>query len=208
MERQAVAGGERLEVPVVGCDADDLHRQRADAVAVEQIVQAVAEPRYHDQQARLFGGVPDVPLHGEARGDRLESLAQIVQIALVSLRLARQTHEEASRSRSTNWALSMMFQPRSERHVETAATMPIVLGHARVMMTCRGLTLSMPERSALLSVAWKPSMNEVAIPDFPDGDKPRRRQNDYGLSAISDGMEASGQPNSSSRSRAAASSST
>jgi hypothetical protein len=82
------------------------------------------------------------------------------------------------RSRSTNWELSMMFQPRSERHVETAATMPVVLGQARVMMICRGLLLSMPERSALLSVAGEASMNAAAIPDFPDGDRPRRRQSD------------------------------
>ncbi len=113
------------------------------------------------------------------------------------------------RSRSTNWALSMMFQPRSARHVETAATMPVVLGQARVMMTCRGLPLSMPGRSALLSIAGKPSMDEAPVRDFPDGDRPRRRQSGYaGLSFISDGTEASGQPNSSSRSRAAASSST
>ena len=46
-----------------------------------------------------------------------------------------------------------MFQPRSDRHVETAATMPIVLGQARVMTTCRVLPLSIPERSALLSIA-------------------------------------------------------
>jgi hypothetical protein len=40
-------------------------------------------------------------------------------------------------------------------------------------------------------------MNAAAMPDFPEGDRPRRRQNDYGLSAISEGTEAIGQPNSS-----------
>ena len=78
-----MAGGEGFEVPVVGHDAHDLHRQRSDAVAVEQIVQAMAEPRHHDQQARLLHGVPDVPFHGEARGDRLEGLTQCIRIALV-----------------------------------------------------------------------------------------------------------------------------
>jgi len=58
--------------------------------------------------------------------------------------------------------------------------------------------LSMPERSTLLSVAGEASMNAAAIPDFPNGDKLRRRQSDYGLSAISAGTAASGQPNSSS----------
>jgi hypothetical protein len=33
--------------------------------------------------------------------------------------------------------------------------MPIVLGQARVMTTCRVLPLSIPERSALLSIAEK-----------------------------------------------------
>jgi hypothetical protein len=56
--------------------------------------------------------------------------------------------------------------------------MPMMLGHARVMMTCCGLMLSMLERSTLLSVAGEASMNAAAIPDFPDGDRPRRRQSD------------------------------
>src|SRR5690348_8599241 len=100
------------------------------------------------------------------------------------------------RSRSTNWALSMMFQPRSDRYVETAATMPVVLGHARVMMICRGLMPSMPERSALLSVAGKGKHERgggIRLSQWrQDGDRARRRQDDYGLSAISDGTEASG----------------
>lgn len=45
------------------------------------------------------------------------------------------------------------------------------------MMTCRGLPLSMPGSSAFLSIAGKPSMDEAPVPDFPDGDRPRRRRN-------------------------------
>lgn len=43
VERNVVAGGELVEIAVVGDDGADVDPQRADAVAIEQVVEAMAE---------------------------------------------------------------------------------------------------------------------------------------------------------------------
>ncbi len=73
---QLVPFDEGAHIFVVRHDAGDIDRQQAGAPAVQQFVEAVAEFRHGDQHLGLDRQVEDFPIHGEAMGDRLETIAQ------------------------------------------------------------------------------------------------------------------------------------
>lgn len=77
MEWNVVAGGELVEIAVVGDDRADVDPQRADAVAVEQVVEAMAEARHHDDGARALAQVVEFGGHVEALEDRRERLPDL-----------------------------------------------------------------------------------------------------------------------------------
>ena len=68
--RNAVAGGERLEVAVGRCDGYDLAGDRATLPAIEQVVQAMALAGHRDQDARPVAGVVQLPAHCVGLGQR------------------------------------------------------------------------------------------------------------------------------------------
>ena len=78
VEGNIVVHHDLLVIEVVRNHRDDLDRQRADAPAVQQVVQAVAKARYHQHDLHLFGGVVEIPSHPECLGDRAEPFAQLV----------------------------------------------------------------------------------------------------------------------------------
>ena len=123
---------------VVGDDRDQLHRQDADGVAVEKVVEAVAEVGDEDQHPRLDREVVERPVEGEARRDRREAGA-------VSRRRRRAAGaEKATRmkkrsvSGSPYWALSTMLPScdgdRSRHRRDDAG--PVVAGK-RQDKSCR-----------------------------------------------------------------------
>ena len=65
VERHVVPSRQLVEVAVVGDDRRDLHVQAAGPVAVEQIVEAVAELGHQQQQALRPFGIVEVPFHAE-----------------------------------------------------------------------------------------------------------------------------------------------
>ena len=64
-----------LRVRMVGHDRRHFHRQRADAIAVQQIVQAMVEFRHHDHHLQRRGGIEYFPFHVELMGDLAEPRA-------------------------------------------------------------------------------------------------------------------------------------
>ena len=81
-------------VLVVGDDRHQLHRQVADGIAVEQIVEAVAELGDQDQHARLDGEIVQPPVEIEAGGDRQEAAGEFLG-GHRRRRRERHAHEEA-----------------------------------------------------------------------------------------------------------------
>lgn len=67
-----VVDDDLLVIEVVGDDADDVDRQRADLPAVEQVVQAMAEARHHEQHLHALVAVVEPVGHPEFFGDRGE----------------------------------------------------------------------------------------------------------------------------------------
>jgi hypothetical protein len=77
---------------VVADDRDDLHRQFADAGAVEQIAEAVVELADHEHRPALFRAVAHVPFHAELFGHGREGAAQGRLIARAGIE--HDAHEE------------------------------------------------------------------------------------------------------------------
>ena len=67
VEGDVVVDDHLLVVEMVGDDADDVDRQRADLPAVEQVVEAMAEARHHQQHLHARVGIVDLGLHLELR---------------------------------------------------------------------------------------------------------------------------------------------
>lgn len=95
MERDVVACRKLVKITMVGNDSRDVDGQRADAVAVEQIVQAMAEARNHDDGARAAGQVADVRRHLKALENGTERCLN-VRVAHFGRRRKRHAHEEPS----------------------------------------------------------------------------------------------------------------
>ncbi len=68
--------GQLLEVAVVRHDRRDVDLQRAGAPAKQQVVEAVAELRHHDQGPVRRAGRPQLPGHREALGDARRTRAR------------------------------------------------------------------------------------------------------------------------------------
>ncbi|MPL84484.1 hypothetical protein SDC9_30449 [bioreactor metagenome] len=80
---------------VVRDHADDLDRQRADARPVEQVVQAMAEVRHHQQHLHLARLIVQRPVHAEGLGDRGEARHERLA-AGAGLRVDADAHEEGA----------------------------------------------------------------------------------------------------------------
>ncbi|ABA49823.1 hypothetical protein BURPS1710b_0776 [Burkholderia pseudomallei 1710b] len=97
MERNVVTRGELIEILVVRHDRRDLDRQLARAVAEQQVVQAMADLRHEDHDARLHRRVVQLPAHRERLGERRELGAQGVERGRRAARarlLEMHAHEE------------------------------------------------------------------------------------------------------------------
>ena len=79
VKRNVVVHHQFLIIQMVGHDRDNIQRQRPDAPAIQQVVQAMAEARHHDDGAALDLFIEEFRLHPEARGHRAKAHAQIVQ---------------------------------------------------------------------------------------------------------------------------------
>ena len=76
MERNVVAGGQLVEVPVVADDGAHVQRQQSAFAAKEQIVEAMALAADHDDAAHRRGGVMQRPAHVKALGQLRNLLLQ------------------------------------------------------------------------------------------------------------------------------------
>jgi hypothetical protein len=86
-----------VAVAVVRDHGRDLHRQAADAVAVEQVVQAVVEAGHQDQDAQPPVRVAHRPVHAAPRGERDEAGPQGVEVDRGGVNgLGHHAHEEAA----------------------------------------------------------------------------------------------------------------
>ena len=94
MEGNVVAGGELVEVGVIGDDAHDLHGQQTAAVAKQQVIQAMADFGHHDQHAGLDRRVVHVPSHLHGGGQFAKSLAQFLKTQLGVFVLEVHPHEK------------------------------------------------------------------------------------------------------------------
>ena len=95
VERDVVARRELIEGAVVRDDGRDLDGQRADLVAVEQVVEAVAELRDEDQHARLLGVGVKLRRHAVLLDGRHQRLPGVVAAEALRRR-ERHAHEKAA----------------------------------------------------------------------------------------------------------------
>ncbi len=139
--RVEIADALRLDAPphgiVVRDDSGELHRQVADRVAVEQIVEAVPEFRNQDQHAGLHHQVVQRPLKVEGRRDRMKP--SLNDFTVTSLGAENETRmKKRSVSGSPYCALSTMLHPCEAMLFATAATMPAPVGAGkRQNKSCR-----------------------------------------------------------------------
>ena len=77
MKRKMVFLDQTTEVVVVRHHPDHVRRQRADAVAVQQIVQTVPESRHQQQDTRLPSQIVHLQIHGELVADASELVAHL-----------------------------------------------------------------------------------------------------------------------------------
>jgi len=77
---------------VVPDDADDLHRQFADAVAVKQVAKSVVEPAHHDEDLAWHVLGAQLPLHLVFAGQWLELLSDCADVAVDDIEF--DPHEE------------------------------------------------------------------------------------------------------------------
>jgi hypothetical protein len=99
-ERDAVLRCRGLQRDVIRHDGGDVHREFADPVAVQQVLEAMIIVRHHDQHAGAIAGIVNLPLHVLGRGDCLELLPQFREIHRLALDGAeRYPDEEALRNR-------------------------------------------------------------------------------------------------------------
>lgn len=78
-EGDVVGSSQGSEVGVVGNNEGDLDGELASRGAEEEVVEAVADLRDHDQHAGLGGGGDELEGHGQGLGGGLESGAQVVE---------------------------------------------------------------------------------------------------------------------------------
>src|SRR5687767_10845605 len=76
VKRNVVGGRELVEVPMVGDDRGNLNGQRADPIAVQEVVEAVTELGNHQYDALFYRQIVDGPLHGELFTGGIEGLLQ------------------------------------------------------------------------------------------------------------------------------------
>jgi hypothetical protein len=93
VEGNVVRGGELVEIAVIGNDGWNLHRQRADAKPVQQIVQAMPEARHHHEHALPDRDVADLPPHSEVGGRPGKPFAQRGDLQPAGIKA--HAHEEA-----------------------------------------------------------------------------------------------------------------
>ena len=79
---------------MVAGDGDDLHRQFADPLLVEQIAQAMVELRHQNEHAHPLVRRHQLPVHAMVGAQRRDRRAQAVQIAVA---LEHHPQEEAPR---------------------------------------------------------------------------------------------------------------
>ncbi len=75
-------------------DADHFHRQFADAMAVEQVAQAVIELRYQQQYAPPFRRIAQAPIHLMIGGNGGKGRAQLADVIPWLCQLGHNAHEE------------------------------------------------------------------------------------------------------------------
>ncbi len=94
VERDAVGLRKRLDVGMVRDDGWDVDVQGADLPAVEQVVEAVAEPRHQHHGPAAHGRVVQLPLHAETVGNLGERRLQVVAAHRLVHRDEVDPHEE------------------------------------------------------------------------------------------------------------------
>ena len=81
---------------IIGDDRDRIHFEFAAAPAIEEIDQAMVEARHHQDDALELVDGAHRPRHRKAAGDRLESLAQGVDVRVRPGRVEHDPHEEVA----------------------------------------------------------------------------------------------------------------
>ena len=94
VKRDVVAGGELVEVGVVGDNAHDFHGQQTAAKAKQQVVQAMANFGDHDQHTGFDRRVVHVPVHLHGVGQFAKSAAQFIKNQLGVLVHEMHPHEK------------------------------------------------------------------------------------------------------------------
>ena len=92
-----VRSGELVKIRVIRDDGGDVHRQIAGFVAKQQVIEAVADFRDHDHQARFGGFVNQLPIHVKSFGNRCEFGFERYQINVAAALLKIHAHEESIR---------------------------------------------------------------------------------------------------------------
>jgi len=98
VEWDVVRRSELVEVPVVGDDCGYLHRKRSDAIAIQQIVEAMPFPGHHQNDTRFAGGIMDGPLHRKLFSNSPEFIPQPGRTEF-GVRIEAHAHEELTRCR-------------------------------------------------------------------------------------------------------------
>ena len=62
-----------LEIRVVGDHANDIHPERANGPAIQQVIQAVAEAGDHQDDLHPLGFVVELEVHTESSSDALKA---------------------------------------------------------------------------------------------------------------------------------------
>jgi hypothetical protein len=81
---------------IIGDDRHGIHRELAAAPAIEEIDQAVVETRNHQRDALQLVGRSHRPCHREVGGDRLELIAQALDLSMRRGGVEYDPHEEVT----------------------------------------------------------------------------------------------------------------
>ena len=140
---------------MVGDDRDDVHRQLADALAIEQVGQAVVELGDQDQHlARRVSRARSVQSHGVALGERRRSRRASAAASPAPGSNTTRMKKRAVSS-SSNCCASRMLPPRSNRKPVTARD------DARAVGAGQGQDLRAGHRRALTRLAGDVEVGKV-----------------------------------------------
>ena len=89
MERNVVIDDNLLVIEMIGDDADNIDRQRPDAPAIEQVIEAMAEARHHQKNLHPLCLIVQRHLHAEFFRDGRQPVHQ--RVACLTL-LGNETH--------------------------------------------------------------------------------------------------------------------